>query len=363
MRILLLMTLCISTSFLQAQTGNPVFDKIQPAVKGGGFAMKDYWVWCGSVIKAEDGKYHMFASRWPKKLPFHPGWMIASEIVQAVADKPEGPYQFLQVVLPARGAQYWDGRSTHNPSITKVNDTFVLFYMGSTHPFDEPQTGTEVTVNSPYATVGRANKRIGIATAKNINGPWVRRNAPILDVKPNTFYSFLTSNPAPLIRKDGSVLIVFKGRAYGSKYPYHSEQKLGIAMAKSINDSFHVLNNDEPLFTGENYREVEDPFLWEDEKGLHLMVKDMTGKLGGEQSAGVLYHSKDGINWKLDPHPRAYSRTITWSDGSQQIMGQLERPFILFEGGKPRCLFFATMDGKGGFENGTRSWNMAVPLR
>ncbi|MEG2500550.1 MAG: hypothetical protein RSA78_05740, partial [Oscillospiraceae bacterium] len=43
---------------------------------GGGFSMEGYWVWCGSVIKGEDGKYHMFASRWKKTLPFHPGWGV-----------------------------------------------------------------------------------------------------------------------------------------------------------------------------------------------------------------------------------------------------------------------------------------------
>ena len=48
----------------------------------------------------------MFTSRWPKDLSFHPGWMIASEIVHASADTPEGPFDFEEVVLPSRGAQY-----------------------------------------------------------------------------------------------------------------------------------------------------------------------------------------------------------------------------------------------------------------
>lgn len=51
-------------------------DRVLPAPVGGGFAMDGYWVWCGSVIKAtgrgEDGKYHMFASRWPRGLSFTP---------------------------------------------------------------------------------------------------------------------------------------------------------------------------------------------------------------------------------------------------------------------------------------------------
>ena len=38
-------------------------DRLLPAPVGRGFAMKDYWIWDGSVIKGEDGKYHMFGSR------------------------------------------------------------------------------------------------------------------------------------------------------------------------------------------------------------------------------------------------------------------------------------------------------------
>ncbi len=62
-----------------------------PAPMGGGFRMEGYWVWCGSVVKDEEGRFHMFASCWPTWLPMHPGWIVASEIVRAVADTPEGP--------------------------------------------------------------------------------------------------------------------------------------------------------------------------------------------------------------------------------------------------------------------------------
>lgn len=80
--------------------------KMLPAPVNGGFRMEGYWVWCGSVIKGEDGRYHLFASRWKKNQPMHPGWLFGSEIVRAVSDRPEGPYTFQEVVLTARGQQY-----------------------------------------------------------------------------------------------------------------------------------------------------------------------------------------------------------------------------------------------------------------
>jgi hypothetical protein len=336
--------------------------RIGQAVVSGGFQMDGYWVWCPSVVKGDDGLFHMFASRWPKRLPFHPGWMVASEVVHATSKTAEGPYKFSEVVLPARGPQYWDGRSTHNPKILRQGKTWVLFYMGSTHPFadvDKPET---LTLDSPYAVIGRANKRIGVATAPSPSGPWTRRDAPVLATKPGTFYSFLTSNPAPYIDKDGSVLLLFKGRGHGTKFPYQTPMSIGVARAPKIDGPYTVVS-DQPIFGVDHVGEVEDPFLWKDKDGFHVLAKDQRGGITGEKHAGFIAHSPDGTRWTVDPAPLAYSKRVTWTDGKQQVMGQLERPNLLFQDGTPTHMFFATMDGPGGFQNGTKTWNMVVRLK
>jgi hypothetical protein len=351
---------CLALALAAAAFG---FPQLGVVPRAGGFRMDGYWVWCGSVIKGDDGRYHMFASRVPKDITFHPGWMTNSEIVHAVADKPEGPYAFQQVALPARGAQYWDGRSTHNPSITKCGDTYLLFYMGSTHPFEDPPRGKLFALTDPTCILARSNKRIGLATAKSLDGPWTRYDQPIIDVKPGTFYSFLTSNPAPVVNPDGSVLIVFKARAYEGPVakPKHGAMKLGVAYAKNFLGPYEVISKG-PILQGSEFGEVEDPFVWRTADGYEMIVKDMTGKIVGEKHAGVHVRSKDGLDWKLTESPKAWSRTVTWDDGVTQVMGQLERPFVLFENGKPIMLFAATADGPGGFNNAKNLWNVAIPL-
>jgi hypothetical protein len=341
---------------------NKIYKSIDVAPVGGGFEMKDYWVWGSSVVKAEDGMFHMFVSRWPKKLPFHPGWMVASEIVHAVSESPEGPYRFVDVALGARGAKYWDGRSVHNPRVVKYKDTYVMYYMGSTHPFDDIDDPALLTLDSPYTIVARSNKRIGIATSKSPNGPWVRRDRCILDTAPNTFYEFLTSNPAPWINEDGSVALIFKSRKYNDSFPYHSSMKIGLATADSFEGPYTVAVK-EPIFGVDKVGEIEDPFLWRDDSGYHLIAKDQRGVITGNMHSGVLAHSLDAIHWSLDDEPLAYSREIEWNDGQMIKMGQLERPFGLIQEGKLTHLFFATMDGPGGFGNSTKSWNMVVPLK
>ncbi len=52
----------------------PFKDRLLSAPVGGGFAMDGYWIWCGSVVRGEDERYHMFASRWPQALPFNIHW-------------------------------------------------------------------------------------------------------------------------------------------------------------------------------------------------------------------------------------------------------------------------------------------------
>lgn len=346
---------------LKEKSKNELFHNLDKAPRTPAFQCEGYWVWGSSVIQGNDGKYHMYVSRFPKSLPFHPGWMVASEIVHAISSTPEGPYKFSDVALSARGAQYWDGRSTHNPRIFKYNHKYYLIYMGSTHPFEEPSY-EELTLDSKWCIVGRANKRIGLAVADSPYGPWKRLDEPILKTEPNTFYSYLTSNPSPVIRRDGSVLMIFKGRAHTENGRY-SDMALGIASAPSIEGPYTVQNDKQPIFQVKGQGEAEDPFLWEDERGFHIIFKDHVAKFTGEKGGGVMAHSLDGVNWIVDDDAKAYSRTVEWEDGKIEMQGQLERPFLFFENGAPAYVFFATMDGPGGFENATKSWNMVIPIK
>lgn len=336
-----------------------------PAPVGGGFSMKDYWVWCGSVVRGEDGNYHMFASRWKKTLPFHPGWAVGSEIVRAVSKTPEGPYTFAEVVLPARGAAYWDGRVTHNPAIHKCGDTYVLFYIGTTFPYPDIEESDHLNHHSYQWLSARSNKRIGIATATSVFGPWERRDEPILSPRPDCFDNFLTSNPAPCIGPDGSCLLVYKTRSYREP-PYgpgdmFSDMMLGAAFAERYDGPYRRLT-DRPLFSVSD-GVLEDPFVWRTDTGYTMIAKDWKGTYTGDVGALVYAASKNGVDWKVADGV-AISRDILWDDGVTRTMGNMDRPFLLFdEKGAATHLFVATNDGtEAGFATMTKSWNACIPL-
>lgn len=332
----------------------PFAQRLQPAPKNGGFGMDDYWVWCGSVIKGEDGRYQMFASRWTKDVSFWPHWITNSEVVRASSDTPQGPYQFEEVVLPPRDG-FWDGRMTHNPTIHKSGGTYLLFYTGTTYDAPMPTRQTPTIWGSPMVLQARANQRIGLATAPSLSGPWTRRDEPILAPREGKWDALMTTNAAPCVLEDGGVLLIYKAVGYEADL-----LRLGVARAEHFDGPYQRLQ-DEPLFrfdaTGDH---VEDAYVWHEGGLFRLVMKDMNGGIGGEKGGGIAATSPDGIKWTIADPPQAYSRSIRWDDGTTLVQGHLERPQLLLENGAPTHLFAATCDGS--FQNMTRSWNMVVPL-
>lgn len=334
-------------------TQNAFIDRILPAPRNGGFRMEDYWVWCGSAIRGEDGRTHMFAARWSKRYPFFDGYRVASEVVRAVAESPVGPYTFEEVVLPARGAKFWDGRMTHNPTIHKYGDTYLLFYIGATYERPTPTVDEIRARTSPVPDLCYATIRIGLATAESVYGPWTRLDAPVLDVRPGEWDASVVTNPAPCVLPDGRIFLYYRSN-------YHHQCRIGVAMAERLGAPFSRLHND-PIFDfGEDH--IEDPFVWWADDHFELIAKDQVGGLTGEKHAGVHATSADGIHWTISDPPKAYSREVVWDDGAVSVQGSLERPQLLFEDGEPRYLFAATGDGPGGFRNAENTWNMVVPL-
>lgn len=304
----------------------------------------DYFLWDCSVIYAE-GKYHMFSSRWKKERGFGWNWVFNSEIIHSVADRPQGPYQFLRVVLPRRGRQYFDGMNTHNTCIRYYDGKYYLYYMGTTYGGPIPE-GEETS--QAYNEEVWNKKRIGLAVADSIYAEFVRRDAPVLEPRDCSHWDCtVTTNPAVAILPNGKTYMVYKSRR-GTGQPL----QLGVAVADKPDGQFRRLS-DEPVFRFDDPDvHVEDPFLWYDEtrKKFCVLAKDdsKNGSYGitGEWGSGFYAESDDCINFAIPENPKVYSRLVTWADGTQTQQGNMERPWLLFdENGKPDWLFCAS--GKG----------------
>ncbi|MDA3962225.1 MAG: glycoside hydrolase family protein [Planctomycetota bacterium] len=329
-------------------------DTLLPAPRDGGFRHDGAWVWCGSVIKGDDGLFHMFASMWEKSVPFAPNWLTNSVVVHATSATPEGPYVYQGDVLPPRGAAYWDGMMTHNPTIHRCGDRYLLFYTGTTYQADRPTTEP---VSRALRLEARSNQRIGMAVASSPNGPWTRPDVPCLDVRRDHWDSLMTTNPAPCVMPDGAIHLLYKSASSDA-----APIQYGVARATSLEHAFERIGPDGPITFQDPSISYEDAYIWHQDGAFEMIFNDMTGKITGEDHAGAHATSSDGIEWSLCAQPKAYSRTVRWDDGAVTTQGSFERPQLLIQDGIPTHLFAATADGPGGFSRSENTWNMVMPI-
>ena len=228
--------------------------------------------------------------------------------------------------------------------------------MGSTHPFDDPPRGVPFALG--HAALSRDRTNASASQRPNASKAVDALRPPHPGDEAGNLHSFLTSNPAPVVHDDGSVLLMFKSRRYeGEK---HGQMTLGVARAKHYLGPYEVAGK-EPVFSANKFGEVEDPFVWKSAEGYEMIAKDMTGKIVGEKHAGVHARSKDGLHWELAKRPKAWTRALRWDDGTTQVM-VARTPVPVDRKRPPDLSLRGDRDGPGGFANMTQSFNVAVPI-
>ncbi len=294
-------------------------ERLLPIPKDSGFKMEGYWVWGGSAIKV-GSTYHLFASRWPKKNKFPDDYFKESEIVYATASNPIGPYSFQKVIISERDSMFWDSNMAHNPSIYKVGDEYVLFYIGS--DFTTMRKGS-----------GRLLRRAGFATAKNIEGPWTRADEPVFAEESN--------NPALLTEEDGRVKLVFRDERL----------KVRMATAENFAGPYEIAN-------GNLWPEspIEDFYLFKKQGKYHLVCEDNVAALTGHERWGAHLVSENGIdNWQKYSPVVVYDHEIIYENNDTLHCVRRERPQLLIQRNKITHLFNGVYDGQN-------SWCQPVGL-
>lgn len=295
--------------------------------------LEGYYVWCNAPIEGPDGRTHVFFSRWPAAKGMG-GWINCCEIAHAVAPAPEGPYTVTGTVLAPRGRGYWDATSCHNPHVQKVGDRYALFFMGNSNG----KTDT---------------KRVGLALADSLDGPWRRPDAPLLDAGPmGSWDDHCTTNPSFIRHPNGQYWLYYKSwntaEYDAGKPPVRGNRKYGLAIADKLEGPY-VRHPKNPLIDysgrGEN-RQCEDAFIWRADGKFKAVMRDM-GIFNHQ--VGLYLESDDGLSWsepKIAFHPlRDY---INQPPAPKHLSkyGRLERPQLLLRNGRPAYLFSASQGGK-----------------
>ena len=364
--------LCV-TGFLATSLSqppqNPFTGKLgHPAIEGT-LILEGYDVWGASVIRHSDGRYYMFVTIWPAD---YGSWVTNSEIALASSDTPEGPYEFERVLLSSRDRKYWDGASCHNPTVRFHKGKYYLFYIGTTFSFPIPRDKVNGNRDARYQTAWN-KKRIGVAVADSPRGPWKRPDQPVIEPRPGHWDAVITSNPAPVIHEDGSVILIYKSIAkpYPERLEGPAEERpfltIGAARADYVFGEYKRLGKNDGLITiAGTSRHLEDMYAWYDGKYYYMTVKNFTPDFIAERGAGILVWSRNATEWFLpEGNPQAYSRNITWANGLKTVQDKLERAQLLFENEKITHIFFANRFSQENLSVDPargRAYNIAIPV-
>jgi hypothetical protein len=248
--------------------------------------MKQWCYWDGQIIKAADGRYHMFASRWDQSRG-HRGWP-GSVAVHAVSDSVLGPYTDKGLCWPED-----QGGKGHNVTALVLPDG----------------EGYAIVVSETRATPD-------IYVSSSLDGPWTLKG---------TIKGVQNSNISLMVRPDGDFMIVPRNgnvyistKADGILGPYTS---MGRAFPRGIPN-------------------LEDPVVWYSGGLYHIVVNSW--------STRKAYHltSRDGRgNWVN--RGLAYDPTrdlVRYTDGTVNHWDKMERPGVLLENGHVKYMTLAVLD-------------------
>ncbi len=279
---------------------------------------KGWTVWGCAPIYDDSAKVHVFFARWRhggnwKKID----WSNTGQIVHAVAERPEGPYKILEVVLEGRGGDHWDATGVINPQIYKIDGRYVLLYTG-------------VNRRRYNSLRGQA---IGMALADTLNGPWnvVSAEAPLLapSVDEEAFDSFLCNNPALVKTPHGKFFLYYKGRSIrGEENNGRICRRIGLAVAETLVGPY-VKYPDNPVLD-DSPKDYEDPYVWHEDGRFRMLLHDLSYF---EHGSGLYLESTDGIKW---------SKPVKGYPSTKSAFGfkqRFETPILLMKDGHPQYLF------------------------
>lgn len=339
------------------------------------FTQSNYYLWCSSVIKGDDGKYHMFYSRWSHGkraldddsmnyiFDGFRGWNKYSEIAYAVSDRINGPYKYVRTILKGdRDIGKWDRFTMHNPQVRKFGDYYFLYYISNS--YDSSLSFNNSGFSREWQQWLRYNctQKIGVIKFKSfkdlLKGNYTKPLLPLM--QPDNVHTFeVATNPTVTQGPDGKFYLLFKSRK-----PNVGNMTFWMAVSAKPDGPFSLASE---VFTSEEMA-CEDPCIWYDKKRqrFYAAVKYFSKSqiIVPQFGALALITSKDGLHWQVANHPLISLRELMWSDGKKIQLAHLERPFMVTDkGGQPLALFAAASinnPSEGDVQNVSRENNTFI---
>lgn len=299
---------------------------MQPVAKENIFSDEEYFNWGSTIVKGDDGKYHLFYDQMPKKHGFY-SWLTDGIVSRAVSDSPTGPWKKVQEVLSARGDGYWDQYTVHCTKVYKFGNKYYLYYMSTNSGIQDltPEQLEEVRHGKwqPDNLRGmmRLNQRIGVAVADKIEGPWKRFDRPLFE--PQLPIANQSNNVTVTERPEGGYLMIIRGDQPDQK-PNEIIRMQAVLLADHPLGPWKMQSK--PVVKDYN---SEDPEVWYDaERKRYYSLYHAFGYMG-------MITSVDGLNWQRAKNYKVADKDYITTAGETVKVHRYERMGIYTENGKP----------------------------
>ncbi len=297
--------------------------------------LKKWVYWDGSIVKTDDGKYHMYASRWAQSFQHGDGWTEGSQGMHAVSDNLIGPYKDTGAIWPQ-----WRNGKGHNVIGLRTKDGK---YAAVASEIVEGQIFIADKPEGPFKILGEIQTdpngyyegwvRYNELDFGAVSGNGVGRMANVMIIERHDGrYMLLARHCMPMV-SEGGILGPYK--AMGERAWWGVE---GI-----------------PQFRN------EDPTIWYSDGMYHIVVNHY----GKDHS----YHltSEDGFdNWRVRGSAYRHDKDIfRYEDGTVNNWYTVQRPTVYVEDEKIKAFNFSVIDVHKGWDGGNDNHGskiMVVPF-
>ena len=309
-----------------------------------GVAVPDVPTWGGGAT-FEGGKWHLLVGSLAinKHNNSLAGYPCNSKIIRVISDGPDplGPYRVAETVFPRSS---WEPGLAKNPS---TGELIVMFFGNITNPPDieSPSCVDAKEFNQDY-NLTSMNTFISVSKSGSIQGPWSKPqmvkgmvNQPQLRGVSGYDWNCASGNPSPAFHPNGTLYAAMRHNPCWKGF--QTREHIGIWRADNGWDGEWTSITNQPIFGwgGGSVKECtddvkcpshEDPHLWWDERGAHLMTHHQNNQAIHELR-GAYGWSKDGFNWNYATGPLLSNSSLwdmdfKWTNGTTRKMVRRQRP-------------------------------------
>ena len=291
----------------------------------------EFYYWDGQILRAKDGKYHMFMSTWSGTAGFNPGWQ-SSDAYHAISSQGVlGPYM-------RQGFVYTNNNSHkgHNVSALELPDGSYAVVVSETVPFTIYRS---TSLDGPWTGCVAQIQTNGIKTVSTVACP---PGGACGDAHHE-------ANVSLVARHDGRYEIAqrhgFIAIADTLCGPYRMQKPTWTYPAANLPnvDSIYPKRTSIPGVSNPTYGWEEDPHIWYSGGVYHVIYS------GSQDRVGYHLYSTDGLtNWKDNGYgwsPREYQKIFGYQGSTTYTQWyKMERPGVVLENGHPTHITWAVSD-------------------